>query len=84
MSTQILGELDYRNVGCAFCKTQDFKNKGPLIYNLPPLNYPGLRDSRVDMRLHEPCHNRIVAVIGAMLGLAVHDDWNPIYPKEKK
>ena len=71
---QSFGNLDFRNVGCAFCKEPASDAKGPLMYNLPPLNYPGFRDSRIDMRLHEPCHNILVAIICAALGMAIHDD----------
>lgn len=69
MSAIDYGPLDSRLVGCALCKTRAEVSKGPLMYSLPPLNYPGLRDARVDMRLHDECHARIVAVIAAMLGL---------------
>lgn len=68
--------IDYRNVGCALCHTYGDE---PLMYTLPPMDYPGLRDSRAEFRLHGKCHALLVNIIGAALftgiqGAGVYDD----------
>lgn len=58
-------EIDFRNVGCALCHV--VKNDEPLMFHLPPMDYPGMRDSRAELRLHGTCHALLTNIIGAAL-----------------
>lgn len=68
--------LDFRLVGCALCHRKDDR---PLMYTLPPMDYPGMRDSRIDIRLHGECNAFLTNLIGATLytGLVGSGIWNP-------
>lgn len=57
-------ELDFRKVGCALCHIKDDR---PMMYIIPPMDYPGLRDARAELRLHGECHALLVNIIGAAL-----------------
>jgi len=71
----VYGPVAYQAVGCAFCHIKDNR---PMMYNLPPLSYPGLWDSRVDMRLHDECHARLVKIIAGAVGIHLPEEsaWN--------
>lgn len=62
-------EIDYRNVGCALCHVKDDE---PMMYNLPSMDYPGMRDSRAEFRLHRKCHDLLVNIIGAALFTGIY------------
>jgi hypothetical protein len=67
-------EIDYRNVGCALCHVKDDK---PMMYSLPPMDFPGMRDARAEFRLHDQCYALITNIVGAALftgfyGAGVH------------
>lgn len=57
-------EIDFRNVGCALCHIKDNE---PMMYTLPPMDYPGMRDARAEFRLHNKCHALLTNIIGAAL-----------------
>lgn len=63
-------EVAYQAVGCALCHTH---GDDPLMYTLPPLDYPGLRDSRVELRLHDRCHALLVNIIGAAIFTGIRE-----------
>jgi hypothetical protein len=67
----VYGPLAYEAVGCAFCHIKD---DAPLMYSLPPMNYPGMRDARVEMRLHDECHARLVKMIAGALGIHLPEE----------
>ena len=67
----VYGPLSYKAVGCAFCRIKD---DVPMMYQLPPMNYPGLRDARVEMRLHDECHARLVKMIAGALGIHLPEE----------
>jgi hypothetical protein len=68
---KVYGPLSYKAVGCAFCHIKD---DAPMQYSLPPMNYPGMRDARVDMRLHDECHARLVKIIAGALGIHLPEE----------
>lgn len=61
--------IDFRNVGCALCHVKDDE---PMMYTLPPMDYPGMRDARADMRLHGRCHALLTNMIGAALFTGIY------------
>lgn len=62
-------EIDFRNVGCALCHVKDDE---PLMYTVPPMDYPGMRDARADLRLHGGCHALLTNIIGAALFTGIY------------
>lgn len=59
---------DYREIGCAYCRTDVGGDRGVLPYGLPP-PWASL-DARDDARLHPECYRALVFAVWAILGFA--------------
>jgi hypothetical protein len=62
-------DIDFRNVGCALCHMKD---GDAMLYTLPPMDYPGMRDSRAEFRLHGKCYALLTNIVGAVLFTGIY------------